>query len=63
MWWRTFKHNQMKWFGHNKRQCVTALVGVKELLDRISHMDDKQVRQHTCDSAKEIIDNLLREAK
>jgi len=26
-------------------------------------MDDKQVRQHTCDSAKEIIDNLLREAK
>jgi len=49
------------WWGHSKRQCVTALVGVKQLLDRISYMDDKQVRQHTCESAKEIIDNLLRE--
>jgi uncharacterized small protein (DUF1192 family) len=53
----------MKWFGHNKRQCVTALVGVKELLDRIAHMNDEQVRKHTCDSAKEIINNLLRESK
>lgn len=53
----------MKWFGHNKRQCVTALVGVKELLDRIALMNDEQVRKHTCDSAKEIINNLLRESK
>ncbi len=53
----------MKWFGHNKRQCVTALVGVKKLLDRISYMDDKAVRKHTCESTKEIIDNLLREVK
>jgi len=51
------------WWGHNKKQCLTALVGVKSLLDKISHMDDKQERQHTCDSAKEIIDNLLREKK
>jgi hypothetical protein len=53
----------MKWFGHNKKQCQTALVGVKEILDRIRYMEDEQVRKHTCDSAKEIIDNLLRETK
>ena len=49
------------WWGHSKKQCITALVGVKSLLDRISHMDDKAVRTHTCESAKDIIDNLLRE--
>ena len=53
----------MKWFGHDKKQCTTALVGVKHLLDRISYMDDKAVRKHTCDSAKAIIDNLLNETK
>ena len=49
------------WWGHSKKQCVTALIGVKELLDRISYMEDESVRKHTCESAKEIIDNLLRE--
>jgi DNA transposition AAA+ family ATPase len=49
------------WWGHSKKQCVTALVGVKELLDRISYMNDEQVRKYTCDSAKEIINQLLRE--
>ena len=49
------------WWGHSKKQCVTALIGVKELLDRISYMDDESVRKHTCESAKEIIDKLLRE--
>jgi len=49
------------WWGHSKKQCVTALIGVKELLDRISYMEDEAVRKHTCESAKEIIDNLLRE--
>ena len=49
------------WWGHSKKQCVTALIGVKELLDRISYMEDEAVRKHTCESAKDIIDNLLRE--
>ena len=53
----------MKWFGHNKKQCHTALNGVKELLERISHMNDRAVRQHTCESAIEIINQLLRETK
>jgi len=54
---------KMKWFGHSKKQCTTALVGVKHLLDRISFMNDDAVRKHTCDSAKAIIDNLLNETK
>jgi hypothetical protein len=49
------------WWGHSKKQCVTALVGVKEILDRIIHMEDKAVRRHTCESAKDIINQLLRE--
>ena len=53
----------MKWWGHSKKQCVTALVGVKTLLDRISYMNDDTVRKHTCESAKAIIDNLLNETK
>jgi len=50
-------------WGHTKKQCTTALVGVKSLLERISFMKDDAVRKHTCDSAIEIIDNLVRETK
>jgi DNA transposition AAA+ family ATPase len=49
------------WWGHSKKSCVTALIGVKALLDRIRYMEDEAVRRFTCESAKEIIDKLLRE--
>jgi hypothetical protein len=50
-------------WGHTKKQCTTALVGVKSLLKRIVFMQDDAVRKHTSESAIEIIDNLLRENK
>ena len=46
---------------HNKEQCAQAMQGIKELLEQIKRIDDVELRNHICESAIDICDNLLRE--
>jgi hypothetical protein len=48
---------------HTPAQCKQAMTGIKELLEQIRRIDDEDVKKHICDSAIDICNNLLREAK
>lgn len=46
---------------HTPKQCAQAMNGIKELLEQIKRIDDVELRNHICESAIDICDNLLRE--
>jgi len=46
---------------HSYEQCHQALDGIKNLLRQIMNIEDIVIRNHLCESAIEICNNLLRE--
>jgi len=46
---------------HTHTECQTVVSGLKELIKRIDMIEDAYTRHHTCESAIELCDKLLRE--
>lgn len=46
---------------HTQQECQVALAGIKELIERIDRLEDKNLRHHVCESAIDLCNQLLRE--
>jgi uncharacterized protein YoaH (UPF0181 family) len=46
---------------HTHEQCQQAVQGIKDLIEHISRIEDIVVKNHICDSAIDLCNNLLRE--
>jgi len=51
----------MSLYKHNQAECDIAMNGIKDLIEQIKRIDDKDVKNHICESAIDICNNLLRE--
>ena len=46
---------------HNQAQCLQAMIAIKDLVQQIKRIEDKDVKNHVCDSVIQLCDQLLGE--
>ena len=48
---------------HTQEQCKKSMTAIKDLVEQIKRIEDKDVKNHVCDSVIQLCDQLLREPK
>jgi hypothetical protein len=48
---------------HTQEECKQAMTAIQGLVEQIKRIEDKDVKNHVCDSVIQLCDQLLREPK